>query len=264
MAPTPDDARAAAVDRFAGLVAGADPALDVAALEIAAAADPATDPRPAALAALDRLAVGVDGVDGLIRRLYVEEGFAGDGERYHDPRNSSLAQVLRRRRGIPITLAVVAVEVGRRAGLTIEPVGMPGHFLARPAGAEELLDPFTGRRVDVAGCAALFRAATGAAPDAFSPALLATTDGHGVLTRILTNLRVVHRAAGSLPDLSWVLEMRLALPGVSAAEVAELAEVRGRRAEYRAAADLLDEWAERLPETEALRRRARTWRARLN
>lgn len=263
--------RAAAVARFVALVSGevAPPAgssrLEAATLEVAAAADPEPDPRAAARAELDRLAVGVDDLDALVRRLWVERGFAGDTEHYYDPRNSSLAQVLVRRRGIPLTLAVLAVEVGRRAGIVLEPVGMPGHvLLRRPDGG--FLDPFTGRRLDAAGAESLFRASTGAGAHVrFEPAFLDPVDPTTVLVRMLTNLRGVHRTAGRLDDLAWVLEMRLALPGVQAAEVAELAEVRGRHAEYRRAGDLLDAWADRLPaEADALRLRARVWRARLN
>ncbi|HVG39443.1 MAG TPA: transglutaminase-like domain-containing protein, partial [Pyrinomonadaceae bacterium] len=59
--------------------------------------------------------------------LFEEMGFAGDQEDYYDPRNSLLNLVVERRRGIPITLSLVYMEVGRRAGLSVEGVGMPGH-----------------------------------------------------------------------------------------------------------------------------------------
>ena len=265
-------AREAAVARFVALAfqAGPEgPPLDEAALEIAAAAAPLPDPRAAASAELDRLADGVEDLPGLVRRLYGEEGFAGDTVDYGDPRNSSLAQVLRRRRGIPVTLAVVAVAVGRRAGVLLHPVGMPGHFLVRPDGEDPSgrhLDPFTGRMVDLAGVEALFRASTGAGPGVpFGPEYLPVLDVESVLVRMLANLRAGHRRTGRLDELRWVLEMRLALGGVEAAEVLELAEARGRRAEYGPAARLLEAWAQRLPSDAArLRRTARSWRAHLN
>ena len=263
--------RAAAVARFVSVVTGARAPdegltlLEDAVLEIAAAADPEPDPRPPALAEVDRLARGVDGLDALVRRLWSQEGFAGDTENYRDPRNSSLAQVLVRRRGIPLTLGVLAVAVGRRAGVGLEPVGMPGHVVLRRADGG-FLDPFTGRLLDAEGCEALFRAATGADRRVpFDPSWLAPIDTTTVLVRMLANLRASHLATGALRELRWVLEMRLALPGVGAGEVAELAEVMGRRAEYRRAGRLLDDWAELLPADAAtLHRRARTWRARLN
>jgi regulator of sirC expression with transglutaminase-like and TPR domain len=78
--------------------------------------------------------------------LFAEEGFAGDTVSYDDPANSSVAHVLQTRRGMPITLSVVAVEAGRRAGLDLEGVGLPGHFVV---GGRDLppgmyLDPFDG------------------------------------------------------------------------------------------------------------------------
>ena len=69
--------------------------------------------------------------------LYEELGFSGNREHYDDPRNSFLNEVLDRRTGIPISLAVIYLEVARRAGLRIEGVNFPGHFLVRlpaPAG----------------------------------------------------------------------------------------------------------------------------------
>lgn len=88
------------------------------------------------LAELDRLADGVDSLEGLVCRLFVEERFTGSLAGYYDPRNPLLHEVLARRLGIPITLAVICIEVGRRAGVPLEGVGMPGYFLVRPVGTE--------------------------------------------------------------------------------------------------------------------------------
>ncbi|MGH7335864.1 MAG: SirB1 family protein [Candidatus Rokuibacteriota bacterium] len=81
--------------------------------------------------------------------LFAEEGFRGNGEDYYDPCNSCLNDVLERRRGIPITLALVMMEVGARVGLRILGVGLPGHFVvsARVGGDSVLLDPFSGGAV---------------------------------------------------------------------------------------------------------------------
>ena len=155
-----DAARRAAVERFLALVAAGEPDLLEGALEIARAADPSADAEHAR-AEIDRLAVGVTDVDALVHRLYVEEGFHGDREDYYDPRNSSLIEVLGRRTGIPITLAVLCVEVGRRAGVALEPVGMPGHFLVHPVGSARHLDPFTGEMLDREQCERRFRESTG-------------------------------------------------------------------------------------------------------
>lgn len=78
--------------------------------------------------------------------LYVEEGFQGDREDYYDPRNSQLDQVLRRRRGIPITLAVLYCATVGPAGLPVFGVGTPGHFMVgcRLGDTELYVDPFDG------------------------------------------------------------------------------------------------------------------------
>jgi len=81
--------------------------------------------------------------------LFAEEGFTGNADDYYDPRNSCLNDVLERRVGIPITLSLVLMEVGRRVGLSIVGVGLPGHFVVRAEVASEpvLLDPFEGGAV---------------------------------------------------------------------------------------------------------------------
>jgi regulator of sirC expression with transglutaminase-like and TPR domain len=81
--------------------------------------------------------------------LFEEEGFTGNAEDYYDPRNSCLNDVLERRVGIPITLSLVLMEVGRRVGLSLVGVGLPGHFVVRAEVGSEpvLLDPFDGGAV---------------------------------------------------------------------------------------------------------------------
>lgn len=81
--------------------------------------------------------------------LYDELGFSGNTEDYYDPRNSYLNEVLERRTGIPITLALVYLEVAQRINFPMVGVGMPGHFLIRPAVEEMgvLVDPFQGGEI---------------------------------------------------------------------------------------------------------------------
>src|ERR671936_78004 len=87
-------------------------------------------------------------VTGLCRYLFHEMGFRGNTQEYYDPRNSYLNEVLDRRTGIPITLSLVAMAVGRRAGLEVAGVGLPGHFIAKAVsgGGEVLFAPFHGGR----------------------------------------------------------------------------------------------------------------------
>src|SRR5680860_971 len=123
-----------ATERFAEMVGRPEPeiALDEAALLIAAHAYPALDIGQQ-LDRLDDLADQADGtgLDGLVRSLFGTQGFTGNTQDYYDPRNSYLNDVLDRRVGIPISLAVLAMSVGERVGVTLAGIGMPGHFLLR-------------------------------------------------------------------------------------------------------------------------------------
>jgi regulator of sirC expression with transglutaminase-like and TPR domain len=254
------------VARVVALVAGAEPPLDEAALALAAGADPDLDPAPW-LAELDRLAEGVDSVPALVRRLFVEEGFTGNRTDYTDPRNSLLPEVLARRTGIPITLSVVAMEVARRAGIPLEGVGMPGHFLVRVAGTEQYLDVFDGgRRLDRAGCEARFREVTGSAAG-FGPELLPRASTRDILVRMLENLRAVYLTRGRPADLEWVLRMRLAVRP-DEERLVELSEVLGAQARWAEGVRLISAYlagGTHPPEREErLRRLARAQLAHLN
>jgi regulator of sirC expression with transglutaminase-like and TPR domain len=110
---------------------------------------------------LDHLDAMADGLRGRVegppetaiaavnRVLFEEEGFRGNTREYYDPRNSLFNDVLDRRTGIPITLSTVYVAVGRRAGIDVQGVGLPGHFVVRvsTAGTDALVDPFNGGAV---------------------------------------------------------------------------------------------------------------------
>ena len=227
-----------AVRRFAELVSQPDPPLDRAALALAEGADPELDVEHW-LAELDRLALGVTDVAGLLHRLFVVERFAGNTGSYYDPRNSLLPHVLTRRLGIPITLAVVCMEVGRRAGVRLEGVGMPGHFLVRPVGSDVLLDVFAGgTELSPAACESRFRESGGTGP--FGPHLLEATTSRAILVRMLENLRLVFRTLRRPVGIEWVLRMRLALPGAGLAEQMELARALGSQARWLEGARILD------------------------
>ncbi|MDQ3762033.1 MAG: transglutaminase-like domain-containing protein [Actinomycetota bacterium] len=257
-----------AVEHFIALVAGRGPGpeLDVGALAIAAGADPDLD-ADIWLRELDRLAERVDSLETLIHRLFVEEGFAGNTTNYYDPRNSLLNQVLDRRLGIPITLSVVCLEVGRRAGVWLEGISMPGHFLVRPLATDHYLDAFNGGALlDLAGCEALFRASNQAGPDVpFNRHLLTAAPRRAIFARILQNLRIVYRELGRLADLEWVLRMRLALPGVGAQELIELGRILGQQGRFLDGAKFLESQISVWPQhAELLEYAARSLRAQLN
>lgn len=201
--------------RFARLVAGKeqDLALGEAALLISAHAQEGLDV-DGWLERIDRLAGGVDSFKSWHERMFVEAGFSGDAETYHAVENSLLDRVLVRRRGMPITLAVIGIEVGRRAGLPIAGIGMPGHFLLRHDGEPACyVDAFAGGRLlDAAGCEAIFRRISDPST-AFRDEYLRAVSGREILRRILANLRQSYSAEGDTANLSWVMKLQLLVPG---------------------------------------------------
>jgi len=190
-------------ERFAAAVAAPDDAIDLAeaALLIAAEAYPGLDVAHY-LRVLDELAAAAEPavhgagaeaqrVHRLVEFLAVERGFRGNQEDYYDRRNSLLNQVLERRTGLPITLALVYMEVARRLGLTLLGVGFPGHFLAKFPGPPELIiDPFFGQILTPADCQTRLRAALG--QDAqLDPSHLRAATAKEILVRMLRNLKQV-------------------------------------------------------------------------
>ena len=132
-------------------------------------------------------------IDRLRQVLFDERQFRGDTDTYYDPSNCCLHSTLESGRGMPITLAVVMIEVARRAGLELQGVGAPFHFLVkhvdRDSGSERFLDPFhAGREIDREALSERLRATNrGAGPNPES--FLASVTKRQILQRILTNLK---------------------------------------------------------------------------
>jgi regulator of sirC expression with transglutaminase-like and TPR domain len=253
-------------ERFAALVAldVADVPLDLAALCIAAAVRPDVDV-DGALARLDDLAARCPErtFDGLRSHLFEAEGFLGNAADYADPGNSFLDRVLERRLGIPITLSVVMLEVGRRIDVPIVGIGMPAHFLVRARDADVYCDAFNGgTRLDVAGCAALFeRLAGGAQP--FDASLLAPVTTRQVLSRMLTNLE--HGPLSDDPHaLGALLSLHVTIPGLAPGDRIALASRLAKIGRYDVAARIVEEGASTGGDADAWHRQARAFRARLN
>lgn len=207
--------------RFTELAAGPDAALplDEMGLLVAAHAHPRLDVA-AQLRRLDELAsrVGEPTLPGLRRLLFDELGFTGNGSDYYDPRNSFLDDVLERRTGIPISLAVVMLEVGRRAGVALSGVSMPGHFLVRSSDDPDVfVDPFShGLVLDRAGCRARFHAVHGPLA-AFDEVFLEPVGNAAIVDRQLANLEAIAGARGDVFTSAWVLRLRSVLPGAGPA-----------------------------------------------
>jgi regulator of sirC expression with transglutaminase-like and TPR domain len=222
------------------------------------------------LSRLDRIAGQVSQPDtsAVCRLLFGQMGLRGDRRSYDDPRNSYIDQVLDRRRGIPISLSVLLMEVGRRCGLRLDGVGMPGHFLVRDTTSPQLLiDAFDGgQRLDRAACERLLRTATGARSE-LTPGMLAVTGPRAILARMLANLDRSFERRADHRSLLWVSQLRLALPDCTLGDRVQLAARLGSLGHFDEAANLLDDLAEQQQAgdvTERLKVEALTMRARLN
>lgn len=147
-------------------------------------------------------------VRGLCRFLFHEMGFHGNTQQYYDPRNSYLNEVIDRRSGLPITLSIVAIAVGGRAGLKIAGLGLPGHFVVKAMddSDEVIFDPFHGGRLlEPDECEQMIRQVTGQpfrlSPETLKPALPGT-----IIVRLLVNLKAVYLRADDYPRLIRVTE----------------------------------------------------------
>lgn len=212
---------------------GAD--LAPAALAIARVEYPSLNPGPY-VDALDRMgseaaarmrASGDEPVRSFNEYLYDEQGFAGNREHYDDPRNSFLNEVLDRRIGIPISLAIVYLEVARRAGLQVDGVNFPGHFLLRTRDAVTtdahseivIIDPFHGgARLSEYDCRQLLRQHVGDEA-AFDSGLLAPATRHEIVVRVLVNLKRLYVRMRSFPQARAISSLLL---GIDPAAVSEL------------------------------------------
>ena len=135
----------------------------------------------------------------LNRFFYTDLGFGGNVNHYYDPENSYLSTVLRTRRGIPITLAVLWLELAQGAGLKVHGVAFPGHFLVKvllPAG-QALLDPFTGRslsREELEERLEPFQRTVFSQEDVPLGLYLQAAAPREIIARMLRNLKEVHQA----------------------------------------------------------------------
>jgi regulator of sirC expression with transglutaminase-like and TPR domain len=195
-----------------------------AALLIAAEEQPGLDP-DLWLQRLDQMAAHLwprlQGVHNELDRLTVlsdfltrEAGLRGNNEDYYDARNSYLNEVLDRGLGIPISLSILWIEVGRRVGIPLQGIGFPGHFLVRHARFPQiLLDPFDeGRLLTQDDCRTLLERVSGGRMT-FHPDLLKPVGPRHMLLRLLGNLRAIYIHRGHLPGAIAVLDrMRLLDP----------------------------------------------------
>lgn len=185
-----------------------DARLDLAALELARFAYPDLDEREV-LDRLDALASEVQGTTHLaLRRVIgIRHGIGGNVDDYDDPDNSYINCVLASRRGIPISLSIVWMEVGRRAGMEMQGVGLPGHFVVYAAG--QLVDPFHyGEAIGFDEAASLIASAIGGDPR-LDRRWLEPVDTADIIRRSLRNLENAYRP--DAPEHEWITACQQAL-----------------------------------------------------
>ena len=260
----------AGLDRFVELVAREDQRIELAraCLQIAEDAYPGLDV-DGYVGEIDRFAKRLrarcapqaaveDRVIALNEFLFDELGFGGNTDDYYDPRNSYLNEVIDRRTGIPITLSILYMEIGRRIGLPFEGVSFPGHFLVRLPlrGGTLMLDPFSGgvpqpeaelrerlKRV-------IPREALGGVPVAELPLdqFLEPANNRQILARLLRNLKGVYREKDQPERLLAVLNRMVVVAPESAAELRDRGLVYQRLECWRPALQDLAEYLQREPD----------------
>jgi regulator of sirC expression with transglutaminase-like and TPR domain len=158
----------------------------------------------------------------VLRFMYEDLGFHGNTDDYYDPRNSFLNEVLDRRTGIPISLAVVLLGLCRRAGVPAQGISFPSHFLVRapqPLGHPVIVDPFMGRVLTPGMLEAFYTHVTGD-EGPLDPALLEPASSRQILACMLNNLRVLYENQGDADRVRGVVDR---LRVLSPAEASELA-----------------------------------------
>jgi regulator of sirC expression with transglutaminase-like and TPR domain len=270
-----------ALDYFAALVAD-DASFSVleAAVAVAQDEDPGLDVQ-GVLAEIDqlahRLSVRIPADAAALQRLrllnqyfFQELGFAGNVNDYNDRRNSLVPAVLSTRRGIPITLALIYIEMACQLELRASGVCFPGHFLVKvrmPRG-EVVIDPFTGRslsREDLEERLLPYRRERGLSGEDEVPLglFLQTASGREIVARLLRNLKEVHRSASDWPRLAATLRRLVVLQPQDWGERRDLALALFQLGRPALAAGELGLYLQHCPDAAdaaALGRELRAWR----
>ncbi len=158
----------------------------------------------------------VGNIQALNETLFEEENFSGNEEEYDDPGNSYLNRVLERKKGIPITLSVVYMEVARRRSLPVVGVGFPGHFLVKylTTPGEIIIDPYhRGTIMSREDCAERLKSHFGEESE-LKPEHLTASTNKQILARMLNNLKGSYFRRGKFAKVLTMIELALAIePG---------------------------------------------------
>lgn len=209
-------------------------------------------------------AVDAEGkVIALNQFLFEDLGFSGNADDYYDPRNSYLNEVIERRSGIPISLSILYMEIGRKIGLPLEGVSFPGHFLVRLRlrGSTLVLDPFSGgaplserdlrkllRRVIAGSGRAGLRSAADVAGELPLDQFLEPAGHRQILARLLRNLKSIYREKDEPQRLLQIINRTLIVSPEEHAELRDRGYLYERLEAFRAALRDLSDYLERDPE----------------
>lgn len=196
-------------ERFRQIVSGPDEGINLAEAALLIASEEYPDLDIAAyLARLDEMAATLkrrlradispaDAIVALNRFLFDEHGFTGNAADYYDPRHSFLNEVLDRKRGIPLTLALVYIEISRRIGLQVQGVSFPAHFLVKCRLREGtvVLDPYAnGISLSLDDLKQRIKSLRNGVelPQSSIAEMLATASNKEILVRMLRNLKGIY------------------------------------------------------------------------
>jgi regulator of sirC expression with transglutaminase-like and TPR domain len=189
-------------------------------------------------------------LEELVQTLFIRNGFRGNRDAYYDPRNSYLNDVLDQRKGIPLTLGVILLEVGWRLGLPLVGVNFPGHFLVRFEGEEVriLLDPFEGgrRRFEDEAQDLLDRVYGGMVR--IQPSFLRVARRRDVLVRLLMNLKGVYLNAHDHRRALAAVERILVIDPTSPVEIRDRGALLARMGRVEEALEQLEWYLDYAPE----------------
>jgi regulator of sirC expression with transglutaminase-like and TPR domain len=190
-------------------------------------------------------------IAALNRVLFEEAGLRGNRQDYYDPRNSFLNDVLDRGLGIPITLALIYMEVGRRLGFPLFGVGMPGHFLLKHYdidGRETLIDCFNGGDILSAQDCQRRLDEIYAGQMTLRPEFLFAVSRRQILTRILNNLKTVYLSTRSFRKALALVELVVVIYPRSPEDVKQRAFLRYSLGQTKGAMEDLEQYLKMSPD----------------
>ena len=177
--------------------------------------------------------------------LFGDQGFRGNTDDYYNPDNSYFNRVLQTKTGIPITLSLLFIEVGRRLGMRLRGVGMPGHFLVGLEGEGIYFDPFNaGQALSVTDCQHLAERLFGNRIT-WDDQYLEPCTKYEFLFRLLNNLKVVYERTDQAEKALGVVERMLMVSPDAVPMYQDLARLQQHLHQYRAAIATLESYLER-------------------